>query len=52
MESKERKQRFALVVKAVGPTIEVPEKMKPMLEEFQRIVHDELLDELPLMRDI
>ena len=23
-----------------------------MLEEFQRIVHDELLDELPSMRDI
>jgi len=36
-----------LVVKEeVGPPIEVPEKMKPMLEEFQKIVHDELPDEL------
>ena len=26
--------------------------MKPMLEEFQRIVHDELPDELPPKRDI
>jgi len=32
-----------LVVKEeVGPTIEVPEKIKPMLEKFQRIVQDEL----------
>jgi len=41
-----------LVVKEVGPAIEVPEKMKPMLEEFQRIVHDELPDEVSPMRDI
>jgi len=35
VESKETKQRFALVFKEeVGPAIEVPEKMKPMLEEF------------------
>jgi len=40
VESKETKQRFSLVVKKeVGLTIEVPEKMKPMLEKFQRIVH-------------
>ena len=53
MESKETKQQFALIVKEeIGPTIEVPEKMKHMLEEFQRIVHDELLDELPPMKDI
>ena len=43
VESKEAKQWFALVVKEeVGPAIEVPEKIKPMLEKFQRIVHDEL----------
>jgi len=53
VESKETKQQFSLVVKEkVGATIEVPEKMKPMLEEFQRIVHDEFSDELPPMRDI
>jgi len=34
------------------PNIEVPKKMKPMLKEFQRIVHDDLLDEQPPMRDI
>jgi len=51
--SKETKQQFALVVKEeINPPIEVLEKMKPMLEEFQRIVHDELPDELPPMRDI
>ena len=52
VESKETKQRFALVVKEVNPVIEVPENMKPILEEFQRIVHDELSDELLPMRDI
>jgi len=53
LESKETKQWSALVVKKeVSPTIEVLEKMKSMLEEFQRIVHDELPDELPSMRKI
>ena len=53
MESKETKQRFALVVKEeISPAIEVLEKMEPMPKEFQRIVHDELPDELPPMRDI
>ena len=52
VESKETKQLFALVIKEeVGQAIDVPEK-KLMLEEFQRIVHDELLDELPPTRDI
>jgi len=41
-----------LVVKEVGPAIEVSENMKSMFEEFQRIFHDELPDELPAMRDI
>ena len=35
-----------------NPAIDVSKKMKPMLEEFQRIVHDELPYELPLLRDI
>jgi len=26
--------------------------MKPMLEEFKRVVHEEISDELPPMRDI
>ena len=41
-----------IVKEEVGPSVEVPEKMKPILVEFQRIVHDELPDELPPMRDI
>ena len=41
-----------VVKEEIGPAIEVPEKMKPMLEEFQRIVLDKLPDELPPMRDI
>ena len=53
MESKETKQRVALVVKEeIPPLIEVPEKMKSMLEEFKRVVHDELSEGLPCMRDI
>jgi len=52
VESKETKQRFALVVKEVAPSIEVPEKMKPMLKEFKRIIHAELPEGLSPMRDI
>ena len=36
----------------ISPVIEVPEKIKHMLEESKRVVHDELSDELPPMRDI
>ena len=53
VESKETKQKFPLIVKEeVGLSVEVPKKMKSILEEFQRIVHDGLPDELPPMRDI
>ena len=55
VESKEIKQRFALVVKGEISqviVIEVPEKMNSMLEEFKKVVHDELSNELPPMRDI
>lgn len=46
-ESKETKQIFALVVKEeVVLSIEVPKKLKPMLGEFKRIVHDDLPDKL------
>jgi len=41
-----------VVKKEVNSAIEVPEKKKPLLKKFQRIVHDELQDELPPMRDI
>ena len=52
-ESKETKQIFALVVKEeVVPSIEVPEKLKPMLGEFKRIVHNDLPDKLSPISDI
>ena len=41
-----------VVKEEIGPALEVPEKMKSMLKKFQRIVHDELPDELRPMRDI
>ena len=41
-----------MVKEEVVPAIEVHEKRKLMLKEFQRIVHDELPDELLPMRDI
>jgi len=36
----------------VAPSIEVSEKMKPMLEEIKRVVHNELSEGIPPMRDI
>jgi len=53
VESKETKQGFALVIKEeVSPLAEISEKMKPLLEEFKGVVHDELLKRLPSMRSI
>ena len=53
VELKETKQSFALIVKeVVAPSIEVSEKIKLMLEEFKRIVHNELPEGLPPTRDI
>jgi len=50
---KRQSKRFVLVVKEkVTPSIEVTEKMKLTLEEFKRVVHDELSEGLPSMRDI
>jgi len=42
-----------MVKEKVAPSIEVPEKMKPMLEEFKTVVHDDELPEgLSPMRNI
>jgi len=41
-----------VVKEKVTLSIEVAEKMKPMLEEFKRVVQDELPEGLPPMRDI
>ena len=53
LESKETKQRFALVVKEkVTPPAEISENIRPFLKEFKGVVHDELPEGLPPMRDI
>ena len=41
-----------MVKEEVASPIEVFEKMKPNLEEFKRVIHDELREGLPPMRDI
>jgi len=52
VESKKTKKRFALVVKQeVTLPANIPE-MRPLLEEFKGVVHDELSKRLPSMRDI
>jgi len=40
-----------IVIEETQPT-EIPEKMKPLLKEFKRVVHGELPNRLPPMRDI
>ncbi|XP_020258653.1 uncharacterized protein LOC109835064 [Asparagus officinalis] len=52
-ESKELKQRFVLVVKEELKTLmEVPDKMKLLLKEFEVLIPEELPEELHPMRDI
>ena len=41
-----------MVKKEVAPSVEIPEKMKPMLEEFKRVVYEEFPERLSPMRDI
>ena len=41
-----------MVKEEVALSIEVPEKMKLMLEKFKRVVHDKLPEGLPSIRDI
>ena len=53
VESKETKQKFTLVVKEeVTTPAEILKKMRPLLEEFKGVVHDELPEGLQPMRDI
>jgi len=48
-----RTKGFALLVKEeITPPAQIPEKMRSLLEEFKGIVHDELPEGLPSMRDI
>ena len=41
-----------MVKEEVALSIEVPKKMKLMLEKFKRVVHDKLPEGLPSMRNI
>jgi len=53
VESKETKQSLTLLVnKEVTPPAEIHEKVRPLLEESKRVVHDKLSKGLQSMRDI
>jgi len=41
-----------VIKEEVAPSIEVPQKMKPMLKEFKKVIHDKPPERLPPMRDI
>jgi len=41
-----------VVKKKVIPPVEILEKMKPLLEKFKEVVHDEIPTRLPPMRGI
>jgi len=50
VEPKEIKQGITL--EGVSPTVEIPEKIEPSLEEFKEAVHEKLTEGLPPMKDI
>jgi len=53
IESKETKQRFAMVIKEeVTPSVDIPTKLQPLLEKCKEISVDKLRNGLPPMRDI
>ena len=53
MKLKETKWGFALIIKEkVSPTVEISEKMKPLLELFKEVMHDMFSEGLPPMRVI
>ena len=41
-----------MIKEEVTSSAEIPEKMRPLLEEFKGVVHDKFSKELPPMRDI
>ena len=54
---KETKKVHSLIVKSLlfeeaDKAVEVPEIVKPLLQEFQKVIPDKLPDESPLMHDI
>ncbi|XP_028083283.1 uncharacterized protein LOC114284540 [Camellia sinensis] len=57
-DAKTSQELYAMVVKTMVPMAKentvtpIPQKIQPLLEEFQELTADELPDELPPMRDI
>ncbi|XP_028104696.1 uncharacterized protein LOC114303746 [Camellia sinensis] len=57
-DAKTSQDSYAMVMKTMVPMAKentvtpIPQKIKPLLEEFQELTADELPDELPPMRDI
>ena len=57
-DAKTSQEVYAVFVKTKLPmakentVTQIPQKIQPLLEEFQELTADELLDELPPMRDI
>jgi len=49
VELKETRPSLAFIIKEVFPSVEVPKKM---LKEFKEVVHDNLVERLPPLRDV
>ena len=52
VESTKTKQGFDLLVKKVTPPAEIHQKVEQSLEVSKGVVHDELPEGLPLMKNI